>query len=199
MQQKGSFIVIDGPNGVGKTTVASEVARRLRDRGLDVLLTSEPTNSPLGESVRDWERSYRGRTYACLIAADRYYHLENEVLPATEQGQVVISARYVISSLVLQRLDGVSMDFVWALNSEALRPDLTVVLTAPPETLANRLSARGSLSWFEQQVTRVAELEAYPQAAVFLEKQGQRVLVLDNGNTPLDAVVDRIIMAIDGS
>ena len=188
----GIFVTIDGPNGVGKSTIVICVASRLRQLGFDILETGEPTASDLGKFVRQLEADYCGRVYACLVAADRYYHLECEVIPALQESKVVLSNRYVESSLVLQRLDGVELEFIWALNSQIYIPDLSVILTAPVEVLEQRLSQRASLSRFERTKSRAMELSYYLEAVEFLSKRGFKMLLLDNGNTPLEENVSRL-------
>ena len=191
-KHKGMFVTIEGPNGVGKSSIVSGVASRLRQLAFDVLETSEPTSSYLGQLVRQLEAEYRGRVYACLVAADRYYHLDHEVIPALQEGKVVLSVRYVESSLVLQGLDNVELEFIWALNSQIYKPDLSVILTAPAEILEQRLAQRPSLSYFERTESRATELSYYLDATEFLSKHGFNVLLLDNGNTPLDENINRI-------
>jgi dTMP kinase len=102
----GRFIVVDGPSGVGKSTVTTLLAQRLSAAGHDVLTTGEPSNGPIGELARGGTNDYRGLALACLVAADRYHHLAVQVHPALAAGRVVVCDRYVPSSLVLQHLDG---------------------------------------------------------------------------------------------
>jgi len=195
-KNKGVFVTFDGPNGSGKSTLLASVARQLTFRGLEVLCTKEPTLSPLGQFVRTGEENYRGRIFACLIAADRYFHLENEILPALRQGKVVLSDRYVESSLALQRLDGLDLDFIWALNEQVYIPDLSIVLTASVEVLEGRLSLRSRLSRFERTKSRKNELKYYLEAAEFLSARGFNVFFLDNGITSLDQNVELTIQEI---
>jgi len=159
MIKKGLFVTFDGPNGVGKTSVFNGVADQLHQNGFEIVRTKEPTNSSLGRFILQAEESYRGRTFASLVAADRYFHLDNEVLPALREGKIVLSDRYIESSLVLQRLDDVEIEFVWTLNSQVYVPDLSVILTASPKTLEKRLAQRVSLGRFERTTSRAKELQ----------------------------------------
>ncbi len=196
-EHRGLFVTIDGPNGVGKSTIVSGVTSRLRELGFAVLETNEPTASYLGQLVRRLEEEYRGRVYACLIAADRYYHLDHEVIPALLEDKIVLSARYIASSLVLQRLDNVDLEFIWALNSQIYIPDLSVILTAPANILQHRLDQRLSLSRFEQAELRSTELSYYLDAVDFLSVRGFNILQLDNGNTPIGQNISRIVTEVD--
>lgn len=87
---------------------------------------------------------------ACLVAADRYHHLITDIRPRLAAGAIVICDRYVASSYVLQRMDGVSLEFIDAINDGADVPDLAVILTAAPEVAADRIYRRGSYGRFEQ-------------------------------------------------
>ena len=195
-RQKGIFVTFDSPNGVGKSSLLDGVANQLTQVGIDTLRTKEPTLSPLGQFVRGSEENFQGRILACLAAADRYFHLENEVLPALQAGKIIFSDRYVESSLVLQRLDGLDVEFIWSLNNQIYIPDLSVILIASVEILEQRLSQRSSLGRFERTKSRADELKYYLEAAEFLSKRGFNILLLDNGATPLDQNVEKVVQKI---
>lgn len=191
------FITIEGPNGVGKTTIIAVLARRLIAADFNTFLTKEPTISSLGQFLKTGEEVYRGKCLACIAAADRYYHIENEILPALQSGKLVISDRYVESSLVLQQLDGCQLDFIWQLNSQIVIPNLSVVVMAKLKTIKQRLSERGgNLSRFERDASREKELLFYREAAEFLSQRGFNVFVVENEQNSVDDVVDSIINAI---
>ena len=191
------FITFEGPNGVGKTTVISAVSEKLSSLGFSLLLTKEPTKSNLGDFLRSSEESYGGACLACIAAADRYFHIEQEVQPALSEGKLVISDRYVESSLVLQRLDGCTLEFIWGLHSQILVPELSVILVAKPTTLSQRLTSRGKKpSRFERTETRERELCFYHEAGVFLSAHGFNVLVLENESDSTDEVVNQIVVRI---
>jgi len=195
-RQKGMFITFDGPNGVGKSSLLNGVANQLTQFGIDTLRTKEPTLSPLGQFVRNSEENFQGRILACLVAADRYFHLENEVLPALREGKIVLSDRYIESSLVLQRLDGLDIEFIWNLNNQIYIPDLSVILTASVEILEQRLSQRSSSGRFERTKSRADELNYYLEAAESLSKRGFNILLFDSGTTPLDQNVEKVVQKI---
>jgi len=141
----GLLVSIDGPGGVGKSTLTSQLAVQLTRRGVSAHATAEPSGSPLGDFARHAPERYQGLVLACLVAADRYHHLETEISPHLAAGEVVVTDRYVPTSLVLQRSDGVEPDFIWQLNRLAPRPDLAVILRADPAVLAARLQAGGPI------------------------------------------------------
>jgi dTMP kinase len=91
----GVLVTIDGPGGVGKTTVAELLIRALDERALPVHATVEPTRTPLGEHIRAGTDTYQGMALACLVAGDRHHHLTTEILPALRAGKVVVCDRYL--------------------------------------------------------------------------------------------------------
>jgi dTMP kinase len=144
------FVVIEGPNGVGKTSVARHLARRLQHSGVTTKLLSQPSRAPIGLMAREREGGLVGWPLATLVVADRYLQLQEEVEPALREGTTVILDRYVASTLALQRLDGLDAQILWEMNASVLRPDLTVVLRAEPAVLRERLNKRDRLSRFER-------------------------------------------------
>jgi dTMP kinase len=176
----GILITMDGPGGIGKSTVAQLVAKALDDRAVPVHATVEPTRTPLGEHIRASTETYRGMALACLVAGDRHHHLAAEILPALRAGKVVICDRYLPSSLVLQRLDGIDPQVIWQLNVGAYVPDVAVILNGEHQVIAERLRARGTQSRFERQPgSSRAESDLYHQATAELRTAGWPVTALD--------------------
>ncbi|MFC4033000.1 dTMP kinase [Streptomyces polygonati] len=193
MNRRGRFITLDGPGGVGKSSTVAALAALLADEGEAVLPTAEPTDSDLGQFVRGHADRIGGRALACLIAADRYDHLEREILPQLAAGRTVVCDRYLASSLVVQRLDGVPEEYLLDLHAGVLLPDLAVVLTAAPETIAARIARRGARHRFERDpdIPR-RETALYERAVVILRGWGVEVLVVDAEVSPPQVIADRI-------
>ena len=137
---RGLLVTIEGPNGAGKTSLATAVAARLEATGEPVHRTCQPSPSPLGDMVRAAERDVHGRALACLVAGDRHYQCETEILPRLRDGATVLCDRYIESSLVLQRFDSVELDYILAINRGIPRPGLRIQLLAAPEVLSERLA-----------------------------------------------------------
>ncbi|SQD96930.1 Thymidylate kinase [Parafrankia sp. Ea1.12] len=183
--QRGLFISIDGPSGAGKSTLVSHLAQLLVADGKDVHLTLEPSTGPIGELARDLTETVTGHALACLYAADRYHHLETEIRPQLAAGKTVISDRYTPSGLVMQRFDGIAPAFLWALNAEADRPDLCVILEADPDIVARRLADRGAHNRFQLAPgSSHAEAHFYRQATDRLVQAGFNVLNVDCSQRP---------------
>ena len=154
----GVFIAFEGGEGVGKSTQVEKLAERLRADGCDVVTTFEPGATPLGTKVRGLllDRRTRGltaRAEALLYAADRAQHVATVVRPALERGAVVVSDRYVDSSLAYQgggrELSSEEVAELSAWATGGLVPDLTVVLDVAPEVGLSRL--RGERDRMEQE------------------------------------------------
>lgn len=191
------FVVIEGPNGVGKSSVAAALRDQLEARGESVLLTAEPTHTTLGTFVRQAEANLTARALAFLVAADRAEHLATVVEPALAAGRHVVSDRYVPSSLVLQQLDGLTYDEVDRINYSFDRPDLVVLLDAPTEVLDERLARRSHLTRLEGRAA--AERALYRQVADRLRSHGWLIIELDGSEANPSHLATSICEAIDSA
>ncbi|MFJ2751852.1 dTMP kinase [Streptomyces sp. NPDC087297] len=197
MTDSGLFVSLDGPGAVGKSTTLEELDRLLRSEGRLVFRTCEPTGSSLGQFTRASAAFLSGHALACLVAANRYEHIENELRPMRDAGFTVISDRYLASSLVLQRLDGVAEQYLLDLNREIMLPDLAVILTAEPAVIADRLAKRGVRHRFHHDPDAPSrEVGLYAEAAHTLMGMGVQVLVLDSTTTAPKDVARRIADAL---
>ncbi|MFD9950294.1 dTMP kinase [Nonomuraea sp. NPDC059023] len=144
----GLFLAFEGGEGSGKTTQSRLVAIWLRDQGYDVVQTREPGSTKVGMRLRAIlldaaERGLSARSEALLYAADRAEHVEKVIRPALERGAVVVTDRYVDSSLAYQgagrELDPADVSRVNAWATGGLVPHLTVLIDTPPEIGLTRL------------------------------------------------------------
>ncbi|MEV6791223.1 dTMP kinase [Streptomyces sp. NPDC051320] len=182
-EQRGLFITLDGPSGVGKSTTIEALHREMTGRGIAVRQTVEPSTSKLGTFTRENANDIHGHALACLVMADRYAHVEDEIRPSLDAGHTVICDRYVASTLVLQQLDGVPLKFLLALNADILLPDLAVILTASPGLIANRIAERGVRHRFHLDPAMPGrEVDLYSKTAQALTARGMKVLVLDTSD-----------------
>jgi dTMP kinase len=196
---RGVFVTLDGLGGAGKSTTARHLGGHLTAHGYSVHTTTEPSRGQLGEIARHGTEVYSGYALACLVAADRYHHIATEIRPQLAAGRIVLCDRYVASSLVLQRMDGVPADFIAALNDAADRPDLAVVLMTDPLIATRRIATRGAHSRFEAGLhTSHAETYLYQDAVRRLTERGFDHLVIDTSSTPVSEVTARIAGRIIG-
>ena len=137
----GAFVVFEGGDGAGKSTQCRLLADALRARGLEVVVTREPGGTPIGEAIREvllgaGSDGMAARTEALLFAAARAEHAASLIRPAVARGAVVISDRYLDSSVAYQGAarglgeDRIAELSLWA--TEDLVPDLTVLLDVAP-------------------------------------------------------------------
>ncbi|GEM02588.1 dTMP kinase [Halolactibacillus halophilus] len=145
---KGTFITFEGGEGAGKSTVLERVACKLRDLGYDVLTTREPGGIQIAEAIREviLDTSYTAmdaKTEALLYAAARRQHLVEKVIPALEEGRVVLCDRFIDSSLAYQGYArGIGIDQIYTINQFAIdtcMPSLTLWFKLDPATGLKRI------------------------------------------------------------
>jgi len=145
------FISFEGIDGVGKSTQIRLAEDYLRSRGKDVVCTLEPGGTELGQEIRNLLLHRKGdvapRSEALLYAADRAHHVATKVRPALAEGKVVITDRYLDSSVAYQgagrklAADEIRNISLWAVDG--LLPDLTVLVDLDPEIAAERRKGTG--------------------------------------------------------
>ncbi|NJE09840.1 dTMP kinase [Thermococcus sp. MAR1] len=162
----GAFIVMEGIDGAGKSTQAKLLAKWFEERGYDVVLTKEPTDTAFGKLIRklvltggregiiDGARISH-EAEALLFAADRAEHVSKLIKPAVEAGKVVISDRYFYSSLAYQWARGLDLEWLIDLNRFAIRPDLVILLDLPVKESMKRINGRSIKTEFD----KIAELQ----------------------------------------
>ena len=145
------FIVFEGGDGSGKSTQAHSLNRRLRRRGIPVLLTREPGGTPAGETIRRWLKSQHNLqplTELLLFEAARTQLVESVIRPSLDGGSTVISDRYTASTVAYQGYGrGLDLGLIRQLNQMAtggLVPDLTVLLDLPAPVGLSRRGTAGA-------------------------------------------------------
>lgn len=142
---QGLFVAIEGIDGAGLSTQTEILADKVRSLGKEVLVTKEPTSGPIGQIIRRvlrGELKHKPCVLALLFAADRAYHFSSKILPALLDGQVVISDRYILSSLAYQGLF-LPTSWVKEINSCAPPPDLCILIDVDESTARERIEKRG--------------------------------------------------------
>ncbi|MGA2767664.1 MAG: dTMP kinase [Candidatus Bathyarchaeia archaeon] len=191
MSSKGVFICVEGLDGCGKTTQAKLLVRRLR-RSYDAVYTAEPSGGRIGMFIKKHclhsDKRSSGVIEALLFAADRFEHVENTVLPALKKGKIVVSDRYVYSSLAYQGATGLDLEWIEKINEHAVRPDLAIFIDVEPETVVQRLKPKKSV--METLETQRKVRQVYVK---FIEK-GELVRV--DGNKPKREVAGDIAAVV---
>ena len=148
MNGRGAFICIEGLDGCGKTTQAKLLVKKLR-KSHNAVYTAEPSRGKIGAFIRKsclyGEKRLSSVVEALLFAADRVEHVENEVLPALRQGRLVVSDRYVYSSLAYQGAAGLSLEWIEKINGHALHPDFAIFIDVDPQIVMQRLKPNKSV------------------------------------------------------
>jgi dTMP kinase len=204
MPERGAFIALEGIDGSGTTTHASRLVAALRQSGICVELTCEPSPGPVGMLLRQMLGAVGDQpragwaALALLFAADRAQHVEATILPALERGCWVVSDRYVLSSLVYQTTDAAqdetALSWVTALNSRVPRPDLTLVLDVCPEVAEERRSLRAAArEIFDDSATQQRLARAYAAAEQLVP--GDRLVHID-AEGAVEQVAARILRAV---
>lgn len=146
--QEGKFIAIEGPDGSGKSSIIQQLSDRIRATGQEIVITREPGGSPIAEQIRELildidNTAMDYRAEALLYAAGRRQHLMETVLPNLQAGRMVMSDRFVMSSLVYQGVArGIGLEAVWQINQFAIEdhlPDLTLLIDVPAEIGLQRI------------------------------------------------------------
>ncbi|MEG9298903.1 dTMP kinase [Mangrovibacillus sp. Mu-81] len=147
--KEGIFITVEGPEGAGKSTILSELYEQLVKDGYDVMQTREPGGISIAEQIREVilnkeNTAMDKRTEALLYAAARRQHLVEKVIPALEDGSIVICDRFIDSSLAYQgNARGIGMTEVMNINQFAIEdrmPDLTLYFDIDPEAGLQRIA-----------------------------------------------------------
>ena len=156
----GLFITLEGPEGAGKSTNREYLAERLREQGIEVVLSREPGGTPLAERIRELllapsDEIMDSDTELLLVFAARAQHLAQVIRPALARGAVVLCDRFTDATYAYQGGGrGLSEARIAELErfvQGELRPNLTLVFDLPVEIGLSRAAARGRLDRFEQE------------------------------------------------
>ena len=157
---KGIFIVLEGPDGSGKSTQIRLLTEYLEEAGREYIVTREPGGTPIGEQIRklildENNREMSDVTEMLLYAASRAQLVKEVIGPAIEEGKVVISDRFVDSSVVYQGIARkLGTDTVYAVNDPAIgeyRPDLVIYLDISEDEGIRRKKNQKKLDRLEQE------------------------------------------------
>jgi dTMP kinase len=208
----GLFITLEGPEGAGKSTNREYLAERLREQGIEVLLTREPGGTPLAERIRELllapsAEAMAADTELLLVFAARAQHLAEVIRPALARDMVVLCDRFTDATYAYQGGGrGLSVERIGQLEQfvqGALRPDLTLLFDLPIEVGLARAEARGRLDRFEQ------EGRSFFQAVrqTYLERAAQapaRYRIVDAGQSlaqvqlALEAILPELLVRCRG-
>ncbi len=189
---EGSFIVIEGIDGAGKTTVAKELTRRLNGLGIKSIYTYEPFYKFSADFITAYWGDLDPILQTLIMALDRYYHIKKEVIPYLNSGYVVISDRYYYSSIAYQGAQGADINWILSVNRYVLRPKLAIYLDVEPDV---------GLMRKKHSATRVKELESNLELIkrareIYLELVRRGELILVDAMRDLNSVLDEVFNLI---
>lgn len=155
----GLFVVLEGGEGVGKTTQWQRLADTLREVGHEIVAVREPGGTPAGDAIRalllDPSSSLEPATEALLFAASRAQLVQDLIKPALARGAIVLVDRFLLSTYAYQGAGrGLPVDALRAVNAVAtggLMPDITLLLNVPLDVAMGRMRARGAADRLEQE------------------------------------------------
>ena len=200
---KGYFITFEGPDGSGKTTISTLVQKRLAEMGYDAIYTREPGGIDIAEQIRDVILNPKNinmdaKTEALLYAASRRQHLVEKVLPAIQEGNIVICDRFVDSSLVYQGYARhLGIEDVYNINMFAIEghfPDATIFLNLDYDEGLKRIETRTFKDRLDLE-TNTFHSEVAKGYQIVLQKYKHRMNVID-ASKPIDEVVEEALAIV---
>ncbi len=198
--ESGLFVCFEGGEGAGKSTQSRLLRERMEADGRVVLLTREPGGTPVGTQVRrivldPATGELADRTEALLYAADKAEHVHTVVRPALDRGEVVVTDRYVDSTLAYQGAGRslVRADLEWVARwaTEDLRPHLTVLLDLEPSQGLTRFTGRDRIEGESIEFHQRVRAEFLSLAAA----DPEHYLVLD-ARAPVDEIAEAVHAAL---
>ena len=196
----GFFIVVEGPDGAGKSTLAAGLADRMREAGLEPVLVRQPGGTPAAERIReaflDPAVHFEPQTELLYICAARAHLVQEVIRPALANGRVVISDRYELSTQAYQGagrgLDRQTVAVVNAVATGGLQPHLTLVLDIPPDVGLARQQESGKVG---DRLERADAAFHRRVADAYLAAAGEGVRHLD-GRAPPDQLLEAAWAAV---
>ncbi|MBM7686829.1 MAG: dTMP kinase [Epulopiscium sp.] len=200
---RGLFISMEGSDGSGKTTQIERLKDYFLNKGYEVIITREPGGTLISEQIRNIVLDVKNEvlsdmTETLLYAASRAQHVEEKIKPALESGKIVISDRFVDSSIVYQGYArGIGMDIVEAINSYAVQgfmPDITFFFDIEPELAMKRKNSQKSLDRLEQEHISFHN-KVYEGYKILLKKYPERIKSI-NARQSIDNIYEQIIKEV---
>ncbi|AKF93656.1 thymidylate kinase [Brevibacillus sp. SKDU10] len=201
----GMFISLEGGDGAGKSTAITLLEKRITEQGLPVLVTREPGGVDIAEQIREVilnraNTKMDGRTEALLYAAARRQHLVEKVIPALEQGKIVLCDRFIDSSLAYQGVArGLPTDEIFAINQFAIEdrmPDLTFYLDVSPEVGLARIEANSNREKNRLDLEKVSFHNRVREGYELLIDKFPERIVRINADQPIEQVVDEMLAIV---
>ena len=195
---KNFFIALEGLDGSGKSTQVKLLAEKLKEQGLKIYTTAEPTNSRIGHIIKDifkHKMEVDDRTLAALYAADRLDHLTNKtdgILKKMDEGYTVITDRYYFSSYAYH---GTHMDINWvisanSLSADLLRPNLNIYIDISPEESMKRLNKGRDIIQLYESIENLKKVKEKYFESFELLREKERISIVDGNRSEKEIAND---------
>ena len=199
MKNKGFFISFEGIDGSGKSTQIQKLAKFLEALGLNVTITREPGGSLGGEEIRNLLLQgnidrWSAETEILLFTAARRDHLERIILPALEEGKIVICDRFTDSTRMYQGMRGPNLrNLVDTLNEKVINfdPDLTILIDINPKISLKRAKSRKTVEERFEDFGVDLQMKMRKGFIELAEEFGNRIEVV-NGQQSVDNLAQEI-------
>lgn len=200
----GKFITLEGPDGSGKSTIINLIGDYLKQNKIEFIATREPGGTLIGEEIRDIIIDNRNtnmvaETEALLFAAARAQHVHEKIIPAIEDGKIVICDRFLLSSLAYQGVGrNLGIEEVKRINDFGIRgiyPDLILFFHIDPEiTLERKTNLEGG-DRLEQEGSMFHD-KVYKGYMGLIKEYSKNLIIIDATET-IDEVLNRCIAEIE--
>ena len=200
---RGKFIVVEGLEGAGKSSVIGLIVQALKGAGKRVEQTREPGGTPMAEAIRecvkhDWDETVSEETELLLMYAARVQLLTNKILPSLDTGAWVVGDRHDLSSQAYQGggrgVSGKTMSAISDIALKGFKPDLTLYLDVEPAVGLERARGQGELDRIEQ--AGLAFFERTRAKYLSLAKQDESIVVV-SAMQPMEKVHQDVIAVIN--
>ncbi len=192
---QGKLIAIEGCDGSGLSTQTKLLCEFLRNKNHEILQTKEPTENFVGKIIRSIlgkEIITDRKTLQLLFCADRAHHLESEIIPALKNGKIVVTDRYIMSTLAFGSLD-IEVGWLKKLNETFPTPDLTIFIDVPEDVSISRIkNSRPKIELFEEAEKLKKIRENYRK----LSREFPNVISID-GTKSVEEVFENVKSAVE--
>ncbi len=192
MERKGFFICIEGLDKSGKTSQSIALVEALCKKGFDAVYTTEPSDGEIGKFIRNYILNRNDRVSpvveALLFAADRADHVESTIKPLLKKGKIVVSDRYVYSSLAYQGAAGLSLDWIEKINKYVIMPDIAIYIDVPIKNLLKRYRKEKSVMEHVETQRKVEE--------IYIKLVCDEKLISVNGKRSLEEISQDILTKV---
>jgi len=192
--KKGILIVFEGIDGSGKSTQVRILQKILADKGLDVVVFREPSQSPWGQKIKEKAAlpdSLSPEEELDLFIKDRKDNVRKNLRPALKKNKIVLLDRYYFSTMAYQGAKGIDVERIRRLNEQfAVRPDLVFILDVDAEKGLNRIQDRRNKDLLFERQDFLVEVRK-----IFRSFQGENIFHIDSVNT-LDDISDQIASVV---